>query len=272
LQHLDDQTVEPFETVVVDASPGSESEGVVAEFPGVCYVRNDEGEGTLPRSRLIGIDATTGDIVAFLDDDALADPDWLDELARTYVAGVGGVGGQARNGQIGEQSEGVDRIGRFFSDGSVTGFFAADPGTTVEVDHLIGCNMSFRRSALESCGGVPVWPAGVSALREDLFLSLRVRDSGWTLVFNPRASVEHLGAPQVRGRRFDARYHYNGTRNHLFVLVAHFGAMSPVVWKYVRVCLRSNARSFASAMLHLGMTPIAVATGISRGIRYRSSA
>ena len=271
LQHLSRQTTRPHEILVVDASPDQASEAVVRGFSGVRYARNEQGMGTLPRSRQIGVEDTTGEVVAFLDDDAFADPNWLAELASTYALGVGGVGGQARNGQPGEATDGVDRIGRFFPDGSLTGFFAADPGKTIEVDHLLGCNMSFRRAALDACGGIPTWPAGVSALREDLFLSLRVRRAGWKLLFNPRAGVRHIGSPQARGRRFDLRYDFTGLRNHMFVLVAHFGIRSPVVWRCVKCLLRERTRAFAGTSSRLATSPISITIGMWRGLRYRSA-
>ena len=271
LEHIMEQSTAPGEVLVVDASPDEESEAVVAEFPLVRHVRNDEGMGTLPRSRQIGVAETTGDVIAFLDDDAFADPNWLVELAGSYEAGVGGVGGQARNDQPGEDTEGVGQIGRFFADGNLTGFFAADPGEVIDVDHLIGCNMSFRRVSLEECGGIPAWPAGVSALREDLFVSLRVRDAGWRLVFNPRAGVRHIGAPQARGRRFDLRYDFNGNRNHVFVLVAHFGLRSPIVWRFAASLLRQRTRSVAGAAVRLSLAPLSSAVGMWRGLRYRAA-
>ncbi|MCU0309559.1 MAG: glycosyltransferase [Acidimicrobiales bacterium] len=271
LEHLELQTATPREILVVDASPDDESRSVVATFSSARYTRNDEGMGTLPRSRQIGVAETDGDVVAFLDDDAFADPNWLAELAGSYGAGIGGVGGQARNGQPGEEVEGSDQIGRFFTDGSLTGFFAADPGEEIEVDHLIGCNMSFRRAALEDSGGIPAWPAGVSALREDLYVSLRVRDAGWRLVFNPRAGVRHIGAPQAKGRRFDLRYDFNGNRNHMFVLVAHFGPRSPVPWRFCRTLVVGRSRALVGAASRLLAVPVSIGIGTAKGLAYRKS-
>jgi GT2 family glycosyltransferase len=210
-------------------------------------------------------------VVAFLDDDAFADPMWLDELSSAYGIGIGGVGGQARNGQPGEESEGADRIGRLFPDGSMTGFFAADPGETVEVDHLIGCNMSFRRTALERSGGIPVWIGGTSAFREDLFISLRVRGAGWRLLYNPRAGVRHIGAPQPRGRRFDLQYEFTAARNHVFVLVAHFGLRSPIVLRSILSLLRDRTRRFAGSGVRLFSLPASLVIGITKGLEFRAS-
>jgi GT2 family glycosyltransferase len=151
----------------------------------------------------------------------------------------------------------------------VSGYFAANPGATIEVDHLIGCNMSFRRTALEDSGGIPAWPAGVSALREDLFLSLRVRNAGWQLLFNPRAAVRHVGAPQARGRRFDLRYDFTGIRNHVFVLTAHFGVRSPMPWRYIGSVLRKRARLLTGNFARVSLVPVSAVVGFWRGLQYR---
>ncbi len=273
LEHLGAQTTRPLEVLVVDSSASPETRQVVDDFGWVEYLRNDEGVGRLPLSRRIGVEHGHGQVVAFLDDDAFADPGWLAALAAAYEPDIGGVGGQARNDQPDELTTGVDQIGRLLPNGLLTGNFAADPGHDVDVDHLIGCNMSFRRPALESAGGIPDWPAGVSALREDLFLSLRVREAGWRLRFTPRAGVLHIGAPQVRGRRFDLRYDFTGTRNHLFVLVAHFGVRSPYVWRAVAATGRQSgtraARSVAGGVGRLVAAWAGMAVGLWRGITYR---
>src|SRR6478609_10401785 len=84
LEHLAKQTLVPDEIVVVDSSPHRLTAGVVADFPGVRYVRNDAGPGTLATSRAIGAAETHSDIVAFIDDDAYAEPDWLENIVARY--------------------------------------------------------------------------------------------------------------------------------------------------------------------------------------------
>jgi GT2 family glycosyltransferase len=273
LEHLGAQTARPLEVLVVDSSTSPETRRVVETFAWVRYLRNDEGVGRLPLSRRIGVEHSHGQVLAFLDDDAFADPGWLAALTQAYEPDIGGVGGQARNDQPGELTAGMDEIGRLLPNGLLTGNFAADPGHDVDVDHVIGCNMSFRREALEAAGGIPDWPAGVSALREDLFLSLRVRRAGWRLRFTPRAGVRHIGAPQVKGSRFDLRYDFTGTRNHVFVLVAHFGVRSPYVWRALAAtsgqASTRAARSVAGGLGRLGAAWAGMVVGLWRGVTYR---
>ena len=132
LAHLALQTVAPVRVIVVDASPDALTRDVVATFPGVEYRRNERGIGATATSRAIGISDVTEDVVAFIDDDAYAEPEWLEELLRPYEDdSVSAVGGRARNGQPDEEDEGIGQIGLLLPDGRLTGFFAADPGRDV---------------------------------------------------------------------------------------------------------------------------------------------
>jgi GT2 family glycosyltransferase len=223
LEHLARQTLQPDSIVVVDSSPSDATARVVQDFPDVVYLRNERGAGSTATSRAIGVAAVTSDVVAFLDDDAYAAQDWLEQLVARYAdPAVGAVGGRALNGQPGEETEGADRVGLFLDDGSLTGFFAADPGRDVDVDHLLGANMSVRRSALAAVGGIEDHYPG-TCLREETEPVLRLRLAGWRIVYTPAAVVEHVAGPYARGRRFDLRYTYYGHRNHLVLLARTVG-------------------------------------------------
>ena len=118
LEHLVRQTVPPVRIIVVDASPDSRTREVVAGFAGVEYRRNERGIGSTATSRAIGVSDVEEDVVAFVDDDAYAEPDWLENLLRPYEdERVAAVGGRARNGQPGEEHEGIGQIGRLLPDG-----------------------------------------------------------------------------------------------------------------------------------------------------------
>src|SRR5690606_25265152 len=88
------QTLTPREIiVVVDHNPAMLAR-VRDEIGDVLAVENHQRQG-LSGARNSGLRASSGEYVAFLDDDALAEPDWLGRLAAGYddprVVGVGGV-------------------------------------------------------------------------------------------------------------------------------------------------------------------------------------
>jgi GT2 family glycosyltransferase len=285
LEHLSRQELRPRQVVVVDASPDEDTYSVVTDcFPDVRYVRNPFGAGCTATSRSLGVRLCTADVVAFVDDDAYARPDWLERLLAPYAdATVGGVGGRALNNEPGEETEGADRIGRFLPDGSLTGYFAANPGTDIDVDHLLGANMSFRREALRQIGGIRDHYPG-TCLREETDVALRVRAVGWRLVFTPGAVVDHVAGTYAKGRRFDLRYTYYSQRNHLVLLSRTVGAGSQVYRRYLGVASREiggkggdsarsaarlHPRGFVGGIARAGAASAGLLAGVRAGVTQR---
>lgn len=267
LTHMARQTVAPAQVIVVDASPDARTREVVAGFDGVEYLRSEHGPGTTATSRAIGTARVTSDVVAFVDDDAYAEPTWLERILTPYAdVRVGAVGGRALNDQPGEESEGVDRIGLFLPDGSLTGFFAADPGKDIWVDHLLGANMSMRMSALAAIGGIEDFYPG-TCLREETDPVLRLRLGGWGVRYTPSAVVRHVAGPYAKGRRFDMRYTYFAQRNHVVLLARTVGARDARFVRHLSVAARQAGDEvrYARDALRRG-SPVAVVRGVGNGL------
>ncbi|HTU75316.1 MAG TPA: glycosyltransferase family 2 protein [Trebonia sp.] len=78
--------------VVVDNNPGL-FKRLISELPEVTVVENAEAPG-LSGARNTGVRQAQSDVIAFLDDDATAEPGWLEALEAAYLdPGVIGVGG-----------------------------------------------------------------------------------------------------------------------------------------------------------------------------------
>jgi GT2 family glycosyltransferase len=246
------QTPLPDQIIIVDSSPDDLTKKVMADFPGVLYLRNETGFGRMTTSRNIGLKATTGEIIAFLDDDAFAHPGWLENLRATYTGSeIGAVGGRALNGVPGEATNGVDEIGQLKPYGDVTGNFAADPGKIVEVHHVMGCNMSFRREVIARLGGFREDYPGISGVCEDSDMCLRVRALGYKILFNPAACVDHVGAPQAHGKRFDFRYAYYGQHNRFVMLIRNFGLTSDKIWRYSLFSIKWSIRELVRRIVRM---------------------
>src|SRR3989442_13006771 len=83
------------EIIVVDSSSNDESEQVVAQYPEVISVRLRGQRNNRPQAYNEGIAASSGNIIAFVDDDAMVQPAWLESLINAYGdETVGGVGGR----------------------------------------------------------------------------------------------------------------------------------------------------------------------------------
>src|SRR3954471_8324428 len=93
LRSLRRQTRAPSEVIVVIDHNTELLGWVRAHAPDVLTIANRKERG-LSGARNSGVRAARGDIVAFLDDDAVANPDWIEQLSATYrdpaILGVGG--------------------------------------------------------------------------------------------------------------------------------------------------------------------------------------
>ncbi len=167
-----------FEVIVVDDG-STDGTGETAEALGIRVIRTPHVG--LSGARNVGLAAATGDLIAYIDDDAYPDSDWLRYLATTFqTSDCVGVGGP---NIVPEE------------DGLIAHCVANAPGgpihvliTDREAEHIPGCNMAFRREALVAIGG---FDTQFRTAGDDVDVCWRIRDRGWTLGFNAAAVVWH---------------------------------------------------------------------------------
>jgi glycosyltransferase involved in cell wall biosynthesis/GT2 family glycosyltransferase len=191
-----------FEVVVVNGPSSDGTAELLAKWAGKIKLRSCE-VANLSMSRNIGIAAAAGDIVAFIDDDAVPHPDWLKELARPYadarVAAVGGFTIDNTGTRFQVRKTICDRYGNAHS---VSPFFderpLCFPGTPY-YPSLLGTNSSFRRDVLLEIGG---FDHAFAYLLDETDVCLRIVDAGHEIHYAPRALVFHQFAnSRVRSHR-----------------------------------------------------------------------
>jgi glycosyltransferase involved in cell wall biosynthesis len=194
------QRLAPHEIVlVIDHAPELLDE-VRALWPDLKIVANRERKG-LSGARNSGVAEASGEVVAFLDDDAIAAPDWLAHLAVAYAdPKVLGAGGTVRPRWV----EGKPGWFPPEFDWVVGCTHSGMPQELEPVRNLVGANMSFRRAPLLEVGGfshelgrVGTLPVGC----EETDLSIRVHQR-WPeaeILYDPAAEVEHV-VPPARGK------------------------------------------------------------------------
>ena len=185
--------------LVIDHAPELLAEAR-RRWPEVTVVPNREKQG-LSGARNSGVAEAGGEVVAFLDDDAIAADDWLERLAAAYAdPQVLGAGGTVRPRWV----EGKPGWFPPEFDWVVGCTHSGMPQQLEPVRNLVGANMSFRRQPLLDVGGfshelgrVGTLPVGC----EETDLSIRVHQR-WPeaeILYDPAAAVEHV-VPPARGK------------------------------------------------------------------------
>ena len=138
----------------------------------------------------LGLRAASGDIIAVMDDDAEAAEGWASRLVAHYAdPGVGAVGGRCINtsDEAGPtQVPDADRVGYVNRRGQFIGRMFHRPTFTepVEVEFLMGGNMSFRREIARRLEFDMELNRNV-AQGYEVDLGLQVRGMGWRIIFDP---------------------------------------------------------------------------------------
>ena len=266
------------EIIVVDSSSDDESEQVVAEYPEVLRVSLRGQRNNMPQARNAGVKNSSGAIVAFIDDDAMVQAGWLESLIDVYRDETAGAAGGRVIGMPEPYCNQVEGPPRLFvlPSGRV---IAKDAGLVsvnlVEVDHLIGCNMSFRRKVLEQVGGFdPTYT--LTNLREETDLCVRVKKAGWRIVFVPSIAVVHF-SPRSLQPYFLERpsIQFSNGRNCTYFAIKHFG-LNPrtLSGQLVRDAGKSCGRAaYFAALFSMGAIAQVVGriAGLVAGVRWLTS-
>lgn len=203
LRSLDAQTHPPLEVIVVVDHNDALLDRVTESFPGVRAVANTRSRG-LAGARNTGIDLAQGETVAFIDDDARAEPQWLQELEGCFADPVAvGAGGALVPLWRGPAPCWFPHEFYWVFGCSYTGL----PERLAPVRNPIGANMGVRASVLREVGGFregdghnaprEIRSRGVvraaGNIPDDTDMAIRVKqlhsDAVW--LYQPRARVLH---------------------------------------------------------------------------------
>ena len=169
-----------YEIILVDDGSSDPTLLIAGQFPTVRLLRHLRNQG-LSAARNTGLEAATGEIIAYTDSDCRADEDWLyylvGDLLTSRFAGMGGHNFLPPD------------------DAATAACVMVSPGGPAHVmlndrlaEHIPGCNMIFYRWALILIGGFePIYrKAG-----DDVDICWRLQQRGYRIGFNPAGFVWH---------------------------------------------------------------------------------
>ncbi len=197
LQQLD-YPHDHLEVVVVDDGSSDETPQVAKELGAILLESGAVGGGpALARNK--GANFSTGAILAFIDSDCTAAPDWLSNLLPAFtdekLAAVGGWVDGMHHGTALDRYEAVMsslNLGRRELSGGGGG----------DTFYLPSCNLLVRKAAFAAVGGF----RSELQVGEDVDLTWRLRDTGWKIQYQPSGTVYHAHRSRVwpfMRRRFD---------------------------------------------------------------------
>lgn len=206
VESVQHQSLPPKEIILVIDHNEILLERAITFFQGIKVIENSCANG-LAGARNSGTASALGDVVAFIDDDASADLNWLAELNKGYysanVLGVGGaispIWSAARPGWFPDEFNWV-----------VGCTYRGMPQANGKVRNLIGCNMSFRKEVFEGLGGFRLGRVASLSLGQDndeteYCIRLRQHWPQAELIYRSSAVVRHQVTPQRSTRRYFLR-------------------------------------------------------------------
>lgn len=238
LRNLANQMYQPFELVLVDAGPSGmdETQAIVQSLAGdlpyhINYIRR--GGGTAIQ-RNIGIDAARGDLIAFIDDDIVLEPDFFTRIIDVFASDpgrrVGAIAGYITNQYMDPTKSRRWRWyrklrlfttydpGKFdYQTGYPINRYMQPPHDGVREIDLMGANCAvWRRQVFDA--GLRFSPFFVDyGVVEDAHLALSARHRGWRILEAGLARCTHLHSP--RGRTSKRRIARKTAVNYRFLFV-----------------------------------------------------
>ncbi len=193
LEHLLAQSYPNFEIIVVDNNSTDASPAILQRYAsrGVRVVNSPVNLG-VPGGRNLGLDQARGEIIAFIDNDGYANPDWLAAAVHTLESdeSIGAVASivffanrkivlNACGGTINRQGYGGD-------------FCYHAPYEFAEIPHEVlfpmGCGIVARKDALMRMGRFDALPV---KWYEDVELGIWLWSCGYKVVVAPQAWIDH---------------------------------------------------------------------------------
>jgi glycosyltransferase involved in cell wall biosynthesis len=250
------QTHPPQELILVIDGNEALRERAVRELKGLQVVSNALTPG-LSGARMTGARLAKAPVIAFLDDDAVADPEWLGQLLEVYRdKNVLGAGGYIEPLWMAVQPRWFPREFNWVIGCTYKGM----PVHNGRIRNVIGANMSVRANILRECGGFTtklgrrdgvVVAKGVAESCEETEFCIRAArlNPGGYWAYCPEARVRHsVSAQRTTWRYFVRRCRMEGTAKGILATIAGSKDSLASERRYILILLQSFLHEAGSAL------------------------
>lgn len=217
---------EEYEIIVIDNNSQDQTADVVKELAettshSVRYIF--ESRQGLSYARNTGIQAARGEIIAFLDDDAEAEPGWLAAHLEVYdrIPEVWAVGGKVLPKLEVELPVWLEDTNTMLANLSILEW-GEETRPLRQTEYIIGANCSFRKQVFAEIGlfAADLGRKGSSMLcAEESEIQEHIRDYGKLVFYAPRAVVHHHIPQERLTKRYMYSRHYGAGMSYAILLI-----------------------------------------------------
>jgi glycosyltransferase involved in cell wall biosynthesis len=182
------QSFKDFELIVVDDGSTDSTKEILKKFQSNSKVKLFfQTHKGIASARNTGIHCSSGEFVAFIDSDCIAEKNWLEELLKSFSDKIsvssGGPNRTPKNRN--QKGKNFGLVLDFFS--KTGSSYVKNSNKLIEVSHNPSCNSIYRSRILKEFNG---FNERLSS-NEDPELDFRIKRKGYKIVFNPKAIVFH---------------------------------------------------------------------------------
>jgi len=213
LQSIFNQTYKNIEVILVIKDLDENGKKILEKFEHLTTIIQDNKSIGISAARNIGVKNSHGEIIAFIDDDAVAYPNWMKNLIKKYEnSNVGGVGGLIIDASSNKP---------WLFDWYINKFGITKDGDKIKNKKdwfrtFVGCNMSFRKKIFYEIKG---FDEDIIFYHEEPDLCIRILKKGYKLELEPTAKVTHyLGDGPTRSTGL-----YYKCKSRLYFSFKNFG-------------------------------------------------
>jgi len=174
LESLVRQTIKDFEVIVVDDGGSQDSEGVVKDFQDKLKIKFfKENHGGVCQARNIGIKNSSGDVLAFFDDDAVADPHWLEKIEQVMPT---------EKVMVGRGLPYSNNLWQYFAPHYDRG------NKSIPLKGIWECNLAVKREVFDKVG---MFDEKIGWGHEGNEFAHRCQKAGYSVIYYPEVVIYH---------------------------------------------------------------------------------
>lgn len=212
IKSIEVQTRTPDELIIVDASINQDFKSELLETFNKLNIKYLHTNPGLTKQRNLGIQASSGDIIVFFDDDVILNSQYLFYIEKIFIEdSENKIGGamvkfiDANKSSLGFKLDQLyskiffltsEGDGKLKPSGFPTHPFTLNYDNPIEVEVLSGAQMAYRREVFK----YEMFDETLSnySYLEDADFSYRVFKKGYKLIYQPKALIEHVVSPASR--------------------------------------------------------------------------